>query len=379
METRLAGGGNRRGGHHRLWIVLAAAAASLIAVRLALTPLLLRYVNQKLDEIPGYSGHVGDLDIRLLRGAYRIEDVSLEKTSGDVPVPFFKARAVDLSVEWPRLLDGSLVGEIEALGPELNFVADPPKAKGGSGQTSIDASWTDKVEALFPFEINRFRIREGQIHFRDFHREPRVDIHLDHIEAEARGLTNAGTPADSLPASFNAVARAMGHAEVRIDMRIAPLAETPTFDLDAELEGLRLPELNGFFRAYANVDVEAGTFGLYTEAAAAGGRFKGYVQPMMKGLEILDLEDEEDGPLKLMWEALVAGVSEVLENQPEEQVATRIPIEGSIEGPKAGLWPTAANLLRNAFLEALRPSLSHSIGLGDVEKKEEGGKGNGGG
>jgi hypothetical protein len=358
---------------------LTLVAASLLAARLALTPLLLRYVNQKLDEIPGYSGRVGDLDVQLIRGAYRIEDVSLAKTTGDVPVPFFKARAVDLSVEWRRLLEGSLVGEILVLGPELNFVADAPKGRPGSGQTSIDASWTGKVESLFPFEINRFRIREGQIHFRDFHREPRVDIHLDHIEAEARGLTNAGTQDDSLPASFNAVARAMGHAGVRVDMRIAPLAESPTFDLDAELEGLRLPELNGFFRAYANVDVEAGTFGLYTEAAAAGGRFKGYVQPMMKGLEVLDLEDEEDGPLKLMWEALVAGVTEILENQPKEQVATRIPIEGSIERPEAGIWPTAANLLRNAFLEALRPSLSHSIGIGDVEKAGKGKTEEGGG
>jgi hypothetical protein len=90
---------------------------------------------------------------------------------------------------------------------------------------------------------------------------------------------------------------------------------------------------------------------------------------MMQGLEVLDLEDEEDGPLKLMWEALVAGVSEILENQPKEQVATRIPIEGSIEGPDADIWPTVGNLLRNAFLEALRPSLTHSIGIGDVSRE----------
>lgn len=379
----LLNSGNRRVRAHprlrRLGIGLAVAAVALVALRVALTPLLVRFVNQKLDEIPEYRGRIEDVDLHLLRGAYRIEGVVLEKTSGKVPVPFFKARSVDLSVAWKALLDGKLNSEIEVLGPELNFVSAPPaagpKAEREQGQTSIDGSWTDRVEELFPFEIGRFRVREGQIHYRDPHRRPKVDIHLDHLEAEATGLTNARRSGDDLPAAFHAVGRAMGHAELRVDMKLAPLADTPTFDVNAELTGLRLPELNDFFRAYANVDVEGGTFGLYTEAAAADGRFKGYVKPILKDLRVLDLEDEEDGPLKLLWEAVVAGVTEVLENQPREQTATRIPLSGSIDDPKAGIWPTVGTLLRNAFLEALRPGLTHSIGIGDVKKGGSGGKG----
>lgn len=349
----------------------------LVAVRIAMTPLLLRFVNQKLDELPEYSGRIEDVDLHLLRGAYRIEGMVLEKRSGKISTPFFKARSVDLSVAWRDLFDGALVGEIDVLGPELNFVAAPPKAgpeaKREQGQTGIDGSWTGKVEDLFPFEIHRFRIREGQVHYRDPHRKPKVDIHLDHLEAEARGLTNARGSSRDLPARFNATGRAMGHAALEVEMRMAPLAESPTFDLNAQLTGLRLPELNDFFRAYANVDVEGGTFNLYTEAAAADGRFKGYAKPLLKDLQVLDLEGEEDGPLKLMWEAVVAGVTEVLENQPKDQVATQIPIAGSFERPDAGIWPTVGYLLRNAFLQALRPSLANTIAIGDV-KPPKGGK-----
>lgn len=352
---------------------LAILAGVIIAARFALTPLLFRVVNQKLDEIPDYRGHVDDVDLQLIRGAYRIEGIVLKKTSGKVPVPFFKARAVDISLAWRDLLRGKVVSRIEVLGPEINFVTSPPsrgkKAAEAESQTGIDASWTDKVKDLTPFDIQRFRVREGQIHYRDFHREPEIDLRLDHLEAEAKGLTNARAQGTGLPATFNATGRAMGHAGLKVEMRLAPLAESPTFDLNAELTGLRLAELNDFWRAYANVDVEKGTFGLYTEAAAADGRFKGYVKPVMKDLKILDLEDEEDGPLKLMWEAVVAGVSEVLENQPREQTATQIPIEGRVENPKAGIWPTVGILLKNAFLEALRPSLNRSIGIEDVKRK----------
>src|SRR6186997_732514 len=82
----------------RIGIVLAVTAVVLLALRIALTPMLVRFVNQKLDEIPGYQGRIEDVDLHLLRGAYRIEGIVLEKTSGKVPVPFFKARSVDLSV-----------------------------------------------------------------------------------------------------------------------------------------------------------------------------------------------------------------------------------------------------------------------------------------
>lgn len=366
---------NRRGRRHprlrRMWYFLGAIALILLAARLAMSPLLLRFVNQKLDELPEYRGRIADVDLHLLRGAYRIDSLVLEKRSGKVPVPFFKARAVDLSIEWKALLEGALVGEIEVLGPELNFVQAPPgagpRAKEEQGQTGIDAAWTDKVKELFPFEINRFRIREGQIHYRDLYRKPKVDIHLDHLEAEATGLTNARSDPEDLPSGFNATGRAMGHAALKVDMKLAPLADDPTFDLNAELTGLKLPELNDFFRAYAKVDVEAGTFDLYTEAAAADGRFKGYVKPLMRDLKILDREDAEDGPLKLMWEAVVAGITEVFENQPKDQTATQIPLAGSFANPEAGIWPSVGSLLRNAFLQALRPSLDRSIALGDVK------------
>src|SRR5687768_12673668 len=84
----------------------------LVGLRLALPSLVQRYVNEKLDELPDYDGHIGDVDIHLIRGAYSIDDVDIEKTTGSVPVPFFSARKVDFSMEWREIFQGALVGEI---------------------------------------------------------------------------------------------------------------------------------------------------------------------------------------------------------------------------------------------------------------------------
>ncbi|HKU44662.1 MAG TPA: hypothetical protein VJR89_41165, partial [Polyangiales bacterium] len=69
----------------------------LVGARLALPYVVLRYVNKTLDELPGYSGSVADIDISLWRGAYQIKGLRVVKTGGHVPVPFVSAWLIDLS------------------------------------------------------------------------------------------------------------------------------------------------------------------------------------------------------------------------------------------------------------------------------------------
>jgi hypothetical protein len=348
----------------KLLIALAILVAVLIGLRLALAPVILHYANRKLDQIPEYRGHIADVDLALLRGAYQIKDVSLRKVQGASTVPFFAADLVDLSVEWGALLHGKFVGEVQLYGPRLNFVKAPTKKE---SQTSIDTSWEDRSKEMFPLDINRFEIHNGEIHFRDLTRTPKVDIHLDRIDALAKGLTTRPHGKEALPATVHATGRAMDHAKLRLDMKLDPWARYPTFDMDGELNLLKLPTLNDFLKAYAGVDAEGGTFSLYTEMAADSGRFKGYVKPILKDVKIFSPgKKDEGGLLQSAWEALVAGVENVLKNKPKDQLATQVPLSGKFSNPSAGIWASVGNLLRNGFIQALRPSLTHSVDFGDV-------------
>ena len=77
----------------------------------ALEPILLDYVNDKLEALQAYDGHVDDLDLALLRGGYDIQGIEIVKTGAGQPVPFFKADRIEATVEWRSLLRGSLVAE----------------------------------------------------------------------------------------------------------------------------------------------------------------------------------------------------------------------------------------------------------------------------
>lgn len=389
----------RRRGVRIAAIAIAAIAALVLGLHVFLPPVILAFVNRELAKIPDTHAHIDDLDISLLRGAYTLDGVTFQKIRGDDTLPLFSARHVDFSVEWGALFQGKLVSEITLTEPRLTLTPSPPAKTGGK---PFDfAALRKTIESFFPFTINRFAIENGAIHFQDSSRSPPVDIRLDRMEATARGLTNAqetgkgvenrngvdvaagdavenadenagaekrNKPADAgnpraLPASFHLTARAMGHAPLIVNLGLAPLAEHPTFDLDAELKSLDLTTLNPFFRAYADIDVERGTFSVFTEVAAAEGRFRGYVKPLTKDIKILDLDKDEGSMLSLAWEALVAGAARLLENPPEVQVGTRIGFRGSFQDPQADLWETVAYLLRNAFIRALQPGLENSIEL----------------
>src|SRR5688572_3964771 len=142
--------------HLRTVQVVLAIVALLVAVRAVLPIAIERFANETLDDLEGYSGHIEDVDLALIRGAYVIEGVQVVKTGGKVPVPFFSASEIDLSVQWGALLDGRIVSEIDVRSPKVNFVTEPSgkdakspdqkQAKASQSQTEPASNWTDVVK-----------------------------------------------------------------------------------------------------------------------------------------------------------------------------------------------------------------------------------------
>ena len=344
----------------RAWLVaLGAVVLTLVAARAYAPIAVQRYVNRALDRANGYEGQIGDVDLNLWRGAYEIEDVRILKTGGKAPVPLLTAPLVDLSIEWRALFDGALVGEIWFDSPQLNFVAGPRSER----QSGVEADWREVVRSLMPVRINRVTARNGSVHFRSFHTDPPVDVYLHDVQLVVRNLTNSADLSENMVARAVFTGRPMQSGQLKGKLAIDPYADLPTFDLDCQLTGVALTNFNDFFRAYAKVDVQRGNLRLYAELQAKNGSFHGYVKPFFDDVDVLSKEEvEEQGFFASVWEAIVGGAADVLKNQPEDDVATRIPIAGTVASPDIGFFTTLVNVLRNAFLEAFVPALEHSVG-----------------
>jgi len=316
----------------------------------------------------GYYGHVQDINLAIIRGAYQIDSIYLNKkdTVTNKQTPFFASSLIDLSVEWQSLLKGSIVGELVFTAPMLRFTKDKVEPK------DVAKDSTDLKELLddfMPLQVNRCEIVRGKVQYIDEHSTPHVDIQMDNVHLIAQNLRNSYDSTVVLPATINATA-SIYEGTLTFDAKANPLADSPTFDMSAELKNTNLVKLNDFFQAYSKVDVNKGRFGLYTEVAAKDRQFAGYVKPIIQDLDVLGHEDRKDNFFQKVWEGMVGAVGEVFQNQPKDQLATKIPFKGSLDQPKTNIWLALTNILQNAFIHAIQPSIDNEISIGSVKEKD---------
>jgi hypothetical protein len=336
----------------RIALALVALALVAVAARAALPIWLRGVVAEEIARVEGYRGSAADVDLALYRGAFRIEGLDVRKQDGGEPAPFLSVDRIEVTIDWGAVLDGTLVGEVELIRPRLVFVAGRPP-------TGEETKWLDRLEQLYPFAIDRFAIVDGDVRFRDPHREPPVDVALHDLDVEAQNLTNRRDLSAKRPAKVTVRARAQETGRVAGQLESNPFAPRPDFRLRLEVDGVQLPELDDFLRAYAGVDVERGTLTVNSDVVAEDGRFEGWVEPLLRDVDVLQLDQEakEQSFFATLWEGLVGAASEAIENQPEDQVATRIPIRGTFDQPDIGVIQAVASLLRNGYVQALRPRM----------------------
>jgi hypothetical protein len=339
---------------HKILLFTFLCLILLGAIGRLLLPTYVRwYVNRTLDKSPVYQGTIGDVQIQLLKGGYTIRDVQINKTTGNVPVPFFSAKKIDLHLQWSALIHGKVVGQIAMIEPQLNFVDSSNQS---STQSGSQGPWLEMIRDLFPFQINSCVLHNGEIHFRAFDSNPPVDVSLNHLEASIDNLSNIHNDIQPLITTVEASGLAMDSGKFEFHMKLDPFSYKPTFELALRLVGLDVTEINALARAYGKFDFQHGYFDLVVELNAKEGDLTGYVKPLFRKLTIIDLSDlKRDNPLEFFWEAVVGATTELFKNQPHNQLATVIPLSGSLNGPQTDILATIGNVLRNAFIHAYLP------------------------
>lgn len=338
--------------------VIIVVVVILIGVRLYLPTLVKNYVNKSLAEIPEYTGSIADIDLHLFRGAYVIDSLTIEKEGGKVPVPFVSADRIDLSVEWRALFKGAIVGEIYLINPKLNFVASKDTTKQQDGE---DVDWTKPIKDLMPIQVNIFVVENGTVHYSNFESDPQVDLYIEDIQMEATNLSNAEYDKDTLPASLDITATSLGGGKLAVKGGLNLIKKVPDADLELAFEEVDITALNDFLKAYANLDAERGVFNLYSEIVINDGNLSGYVKPIIRDLKLVDLDEEKESFWKKAWETVAGGIAELFENQPEDQVASRVPLEGDLSQPETKILPTVFSVFSNAFVEAFSLETDNTV------------------
>lgn len=343
-------------------------AATLIILHIALPVIILYFVNKKMADMPDYVGHIDDMGINLFTGWATIYDFDMKKKGGKVPVPFMHITRCRVGIEWKSLFKGRVVATVFVNDFSVNFVKGPTKEQ---SQTKVDKSWIDLADDLMPISINKVEVKDGNVHYRDFYQSPKVDVYMNDIYVLAENLSNVKDSAVALPSKVRAEANIYG-AKLIANAKVDALSKVPKFDANVEIKKIPLPKLNDFTKAYGKFDIEKGYLSVYAEAASKDKKINGYVKPFIEDLNVLEWKKEKDDPVKEQFiEGLIDFGSWFIENHKEDNIATKVDIEGDMDNPEISVWQIIGETFRNAFVKAFKETIDNTVSLNTVGKEHE--------
>jgi hypothetical protein len=329
--------------------------ALLLVLHLTLPYLVRDYLNDKLADMGDYRGQINDVDLAWWRGAYRINGLQIAKVDGDVPVPFLDAPTIDLAVSWPALWHNhAVVARVLFMRPELNFVDGGERPE--DTQTGAGVDWRAQLEKLLPITLDELRIVNGRITFRNFTSQPPVELHASDVSASLYNLTNVADEHGERVARFEGRALLLDHAPLEARAVFDPFENFEDFEFRVRATGIELRRLNDFSAAYGKFDFNAGSGDIVIEASADEGQLSGYIKPLLRDVDVFnwqqDVEREDKGFFRSIWEALVGGGETLLKNQRKNQFATRVELSGRVDEGDISPFQAFLNILRNGFVRA---------------------------
>jgi len=333
-----------------LYTLVALVALAVIA-RLLAPGYVHRAINRRLNEIPGYSGHVGGINLQIWRGAYRIDDIEIVRRNGTVREPFFAAKTIDFSIAWRELFRRQFVSDIYITDGRLVFLRGPTDE---SSQLNVDRRWQDVINDIFPINIAHLEIRGGIICYVDTTVNPPIDVAVRDMEVVATGLRNRPSAnGEVFPAKIDISGRSIGDGELRLNAKLEPLADQAHFEIAVELRKVSLPAINDLLRAYVGIDVSRGQFDVFGQMAMQKGHYEGYVKPFLNHVDFKNRDDMDKNFGERLWKGVVVAVIKLFENSDTKQLATRIPFSGDAKGMDVLTLRTIINGLRNGFVKAI--------------------------
>jgi hypothetical protein len=210
------------------WVRITAGVLALLVLLLVAATFLIekplrgymeREVNRRLD---GYTVSIGRLDLHPIGFSVDYDDIVVVQDAHPDP-PIARIARLSAGLHWRALLRGKLVA---------HFLVDTPVVHANLAHLRREAAdevpveqrgWQDAVRALYPFEINRFEIRDGQVTYVD--QGPFKPLRLTNLQFVATNVRNIESRDRVYPSTLRAEAVVFDRGKLLVDGNADFLAE----------------------------------------------------------------------------------------------------------------------------------------------------------
>lgn len=343
----------------------------LLVLRISAPSVIKYYTLKSINNNEHYTATLEDVDLHLYRGAIVFQELNIKSNETGQNLPFFYSESIDASIQWSKLFQGALVGEIYLQHPSVNFITGFDDGRKDNFSEADEVDWLRKIETFFPASINKFAVIDGNIRYVDLSHSPSIDLTANNIDLFISNLSNSTSINGSKIANAVIRGKVMNQAPIYARLEFDPFDTTGTYDLDVSLEKLDMTQLNDFSKAYTNVDIERGEFSLFSEVGSKNGNLSGYIKPVADELKVLNLKkDVKKGPLNVIWEGITELGTTIFSNIPNDKLAAKIEFEGDVYAVDIKLLKSFGSLLSNAFFNSINRELDNKIELNLAENSK---------
>jgi hypothetical protein len=288
---------------------------ALIAFRMILPMILLHQANKYLSEFsPTYYLHMEDLDISIIRGAYRFEEVT-GKLKGDEKI-FLSIKSVDVSIAWREVFRGRIVTDIVTDKLDFLFLKDMSKLSNPKEEAK------DVKDTLFPVSVESVDLRRAQIVFEEY---PSLDetsrLKIESINGQ---ITNVTPTEKHQVSAFNLSGSLQGSAPTHFIGELNRFKKPLRWDVDVEMRNFDLSKLNPVLIRKLPLTFTKGKLDLYAEAQNDDKEIKGYIKPFITDIDVIANKEHFKGVKHFGIEILTALGNLILRDPKNKTVATYV-------------------------------------------------------
>lgn len=209
--------------------------------------------------------------------------------------------------------------------------------------------------------LDQFRLTNSNVGW--FNRTKSPDYRV-FVSGANLTVTNLSNQFKDGPARATLTGKFMGSGPTSARASYRPDKSGPDFDLDLKIEGTQMTTMNDIWKAYGKFDVVGGQLSVYSQLHAKNGRIDGYVKPLFKDVNVYDPKQDKNKPFfKKLYEGIVEGVADLLENKKTDKVVTVADISGPISNPHSSPMQIIGRLIENAFVKAILPGFERELGF----------------
>jgi Domain of Unknown Function (DUF748) len=183
-------------------------------------PRIERAMNEKLT---GYHTTLPHAHLQIIGGRLTLRELKMVQEHHPTP-PVAVIESMQFTIQWRELFSGHIVADVLLVRPKVRIDTAQFQAEKEDKVPLRQKGWQDALENVYPFKVNRFRIRDGDIIYVDAN-DSRRPLHLERLDFTADNIRNLHYQANQYPSPIQIRAIVFGMGSLEADGKANFLAE----------------------------------------------------------------------------------------------------------------------------------------------------------